>query len=310
LVGHIGKAPEDVISSQALYPLDFDAASPVGGVSEYLQNPFLQLLVDYFRTKGLASLKQDDRDETWYQEWIDYQGKCGLYASVLSPKQYSRRGRHLSILKLAQFLETFAFFSPAHAYSLHVSFLGLFPILMSANEALKKEAVAKLEAGGLFAFAVSEKDHGSDLFANEFEVKSAGAAGWVANGAKYYIGNANAACIISILGKRVASASGAWRERDEETVERQDQSIFLPQAARSRNSRRAPFVFFALRPAEAPAFQNVRKIRTLGIRSAFVGEFEVRGHPFPDTDVIAQGRSAWDAIHSTVNFGKFFRLFR
>jgi len=273
-------------------------------VSEYLRSPFLQLLVDYFRTKGLGSLKRDDRDESWYQEWIDYQCKHGLYASVLSPKQYSRRGHHFSILNLTQFLETFAFFSPAHAYSLHVSFLGLFPILMSANESLKKEAIARLEAGGLFAFAVSEKAHGSDLFANEFEVKSAGAAGWVADGAKYYIGNANAACIISILGKRVAS--GAWRERDEEAVKRQDQSLLSPQAASTHNSRRVPFVFFALRPAESPAFLNVRKIRTLGIRSAFVGEFEVKGHPFSDSDVIAQGRSAWDAIHSTVNFGKFF----
>lgn len=50
----------------------------------------------------------------------------------------------------------------------------------------------------------------------------------------------------------------------------------------------------------------MRKIRTLGIRSAFVGEFTVKGHPVSDGDVISQGRQAWDAALDTVNLGKFF----
>ncbi|HEX5272392.1 MAG TPA: acyl-CoA dehydrogenase family protein, partial [Gemmataceae bacterium] len=72
------------------------------------------------------------------------------------------------------------------------------------------------------------------------------------------------------------------------------------------SARRLPFVFFAIRPGEAPAYQNVRKTRTLGIRPAFVGEFEVKDHHFPQGDVISQGRQAWDAAVDTVNFGKFF----
>ena len=190
-------------------------------------------------------------------------------------------------MRLVRFLEVFAYFAPAHAYSLHVSFLGLFPILMSSNEALKREAVGKLEAGGLFALGVSEKAHGSDLLANEFTVREAGpspgggAGVLVADGWKYYIGNANAACMISVLAKKVGPEGG-------------------------RGARRAPFVFFALRPGETPAFRNLRKIRTLGIRPAFVGEFEVAGHRVPEGDVMAEGRDAWDAVFNTVNFGKFF----
>jgi acyl-CoA dehydrogenase len=254
---------------------------PRRGAAEYLQDSSLRLVVDFFRDKGLQSLKQDDRDESWYQAWIDYQSKHGLYASVLSPREYSSRGHHFNILKLTRLVEAFAYFSPAHAYSLHVSFLGLFPILLSGNEPLKREAIAKLEGGGLFAFAVSEQAHGSDLFANEFTVRPAGTARWRADGSKYYIGNANAACIISILAKKGEAEVAA-------------------------NTRRAPFLFFAIRPSESPAFQNVRKIRTLGIRPAFVGQFEVKGHLFPESDILSQGRSAWDAVHSTVNFGKFF----
>lgn len=269
------------MSSDASYPLSFEASTPAAGTSEYLQDPSVRLLVDFFRNKGLEALKQEDRQEEWYQDWVDYQARHGLYASLLSPQQYSTRGHRFDLRKLTRFLEVFAYFSPAHAYSLHVSFLGLFPILMSANEALKREAVARLEGGGLFGFAVSERAHGSDLLANEFTVTPAVAGGWRADGAKYYIGNANAAGLLSVLAK-TADSGGAGP------------------------TRRSAFAFFALRPAESPAYQNVRKIHTLGIRSAFVGEFEVNGHPVAAGDVISRGREAWDAVFGTVNLGKFF----
>src|SRR5437879_3271164 len=170
------------ISSDAFYPLSFDDSASAAGTSEYLKDPAIRLLVDFFRNKGLEALKQEDRQEDWYQDWIDYQAKHGLYASLLSPKRYSSLGHQFDLRKLARFVEVFAYFSPAHAYSLHVSFLGLFPILMSSNEALNQEAVGKLQGGGLFALAVSEKAHGSDLLANEFTVKPAGPAGWLADG--------------------------------------------------------------------------------------------------------------------------------
>jgi acyl-CoA dehydrogenase len=270
--------------------VSFDISRPTAGTSVYLQDQSLRLLVTFFQNKGLAELKQEDRQEDWYQDWITYQARHGLYASVLSPRRYSSRGHRFDISKLARFVEAFSYFSPAHAYSMHVSLLGLFPILMSANEPLKKEAVAKLEEGGLFAFAISEKAHGADLFANQFTVRSTGAtglpatgphSGWLADGAKYYIGNANAACLISVLAKKVDARSAS-------------------------TGKRAPFVFFALRPRETPAFRNLRKIHTLGIRTAFVGAFEVTGYPFPESDLISQGREAWDAVRATVNFGKFF----
>ncbi|HJT76711.1 MAG TPA: acyl-CoA dehydrogenase [Gemmataceae bacterium] len=251
------------------------------GTSEYLQDPPTRLLVDFFEKKGLEALKQEDRQEGWYQDWIDYQSRHGLYAGLLSPQRYSSRGHQFRIGKLVRFLEVFAYFSPAHAYSLHVSFLGLFPILMSSNEALKNEAVARLEGGGLFAFAVSEQAHGSDLFGNEFTVRQADPGRWVGDGTKYYIGNANAACMISVLARK-ADAVAAGK------------------------AKRLPFLFFALRPGEAPALRDMRKIRTLGIRPAFVGGFEVQGHPFPESDVICQGREAWDAVLGTVTLGKFF----
>jgi acyl-CoA dehydrogenase len=198
-----------------------------------------------------------------------------------APARYSSNGQSFDLLRFTQFLEMFAYLSPAHAYSLHVTFLGLFPILMSDNEDLKREAIRRLNEGGLFALGVSEKAHGADLLANEFTLHASPTGGWIANGSKYYIGNSNAASMVSILAKKVVTT----------TPDR---------------SRRAPIVIFALRPSESPGYQNVRKIRTLGIRTAFVGEFDVNDHSCSQGDFVAEGRAAWNAIAGTIDFGKFF----
>jgi acyl-CoA dehydrogenase len=264
-----------IISIDSLYPLPFDAPAPTGGAADYFADAGVGLMADFFRAKGLPALKDEDRREDWYPDWVSHQAADGLYAGLLSPAQYSTRGHRLDLFKLTRFLEAFSYFAPAHAYSLHVSFLGLFPILMSANEALKREAIARLEGGGLFAFGVSERAHGADLLANEFAVRDT-PAGRVAAGTKCYIGNANAASLMSVLGKKGGT------------------------------TRRSPLVLFALRPAESPGFRDLRKVRTLGIRGAFVGEFAVADHPVAEADVIAEGRDAWDAVFNTVNFGKFF----
>ena len=69
---------------------------------------------------------------------------------------------------------------------------------------------------------------------------------WLAAGRKHYIGNANAACLISILAKK----------------------------SRVTSSKRSPLVFFACRRLEAQALCSVCTIRTLEVSAPVVGEFE------------------------------------
>ncbi len=268
----------DVSSAEFIYPQIFSTAI---ANPEYLSNPESRKLLEFFEAKGLAALKDEDRREAWYADFLEYQAKHHLYASVLSPKAYSRLGFHFDLLKLTRFLEVFAYCSPGHGYSLQVSFLGLFSILMGDNDALKREAVEAIEAGGVLAFGVSEQRHGSDLLDNAFRIHPAGEGRYTANGSKFYIGNANCAAIISILARK-----------------------HNPRA--NGNVRRLPFALFAIRPAIAKGFTNVRKIRTLGVRQAYVGSFDVVDHEFPETDVIAEGRRAWDAVFGAVTLGKFF----
>ena len=262
-------------AQRAIYPQSFSIAR--AGANVYLAEPNTRRLAAFFEGKGLAQIKEEDRREQWYEDWLAYQHAHRIYASVLSPKEYSTASNGgFDLLRYARLLEVFAYFSPAHGYSLQVTFLGLVSILMgTTNAALKREAVAALEAGGLLAFGVSEQRHGADLLANEFALKEADDGRFTAAGTKYYIGNANFASIVSILGRK------------------------------ERAGRPLP-VMFALRPKVSPGFKNTRRIHTLGVRAAYVGAFEVTDHELPETDVIAEGRDAWDAVIGTVTLGKFF----
>lgn len=269
----------DAADIRAIYPQAFSTAAGSEGCGIYLADPLARRLADFFQNKGLAELKAEDRREQWYEDWLVYQAEHQLYARLISPKRFSAIGGEFELLRYCRFLELFAYFSPAHGYSLQCTFLGLFPMLMGSSPALKREAIATLEAGGLFSFAVSEKDHGSDLLANEFTVRQIGPDRFVANGTKYYIGNSNSATIISILARMEGALAGA---------------------------KRAPLVFLALRPKESKGFHSIRKIHTLGVRAGFVGEFEIKDHEFTAGDLICDGRRAWDAVLGTVTLGKFF----
>jgi acyl-CoA dehydrogenase len=264
----------------ALYPQSFARDSRSTTSAAYFASAPICALAEFFDNKGLAQLKLEEQQEQWYADWLTYQAARGIYAAVLTPRQYSRGG-DFDLLRYARFLETFAYFSPGHGYSLQVTSLALFAILMGSNEALKREAVSAVESGSLLAFAVSEKEHGSDLLAGEFSIRETDGGELWASGSKYYIGNSNVAHLICILGKHE------------------------PKHA-SKPDRRMPLTLFVLRPAEAPAYRLVRKIRTSGVRAGFVGEFEVRDHPLPRHDLIAHGRQAWDSVLGAVTLGKFF----
>ncbi len=265
--------------SRAILPLSFEGADPGPGAAAYLADPATRRLVEFFAAKGFAVLAEEDRSEAWYADWAAYQARHGLYAGLLCAKAYSSRGSEFDLFRLTRFMEVFAYLSPAHGYSLQVSFLGIFPFWMSANEALKKEAAAALEKGGLFAFGVSEKAHGSDLYGNETVVRQTKPGRYRADGAKFYIGNSNAAALISVLAAKESS---------------------------EKSRKRKPFVFFALRPGAASGMSPAEKIRTMGIKTAFVGGFDIKGHELPEEDILSEGRGAWEAVFGTVTLGKFF----
>src|SRR5204863_5242655 len=88
---------------------------------------------------------------------------------------------------------------------------------------------------------------------------------------KYYIGNGNRAARVSVFGR----------------IDGTDE-----------------YVFFAVQ-TDHPAYQLKKKIKTSGVRQAFVSEFELRDYPIADADILSRGKAAWDSALNTVNIGKF-----
>src|SRR6476661_5001176 len=60
----------------------------------------------------------------------------------------------------------------------------------------------------IFAFGLSEKEHGADIYSTDMVLTPTGDGGFSATGGKYYIGNGNKAGMVSVFGRR-ADVEGA-----------------------------------------------------------------------------------------------------
>src|SRR5690349_4262624 len=76
----------------AAYPLTFSTSGSSLAATAYLADPVIRKLADFCERKGLTALKEEDRAERWYADWLAYQAEHGLYASILSPRRYALDG--------------------------------------------------------------------------------------------------------------------------------------------------------------------------------------------------------------------------
>src|SRR4051812_22116184 len=91
-----------------IWPQVFAGANRTAGAEHYLSRDTVACkLVEFFDAKGLAALKQEDRSESWYDDWLSYQTKHRLYASLLAPAEFSKLGVDLNLLRITRFLELF-----------------------------------------------------------------------------------------------------------------------------------------------------------------------------------------------------------
>ena len=56
--------------------------------------------------------------------------------------------------------------------------------------------------GAIFAFGLSEREHGADIYSTDMVLTPDGDGGFSATGGKYYIGNGNKAGMVSVFGRR------------------------------------------------------------------------------------------------------------
>jgi acyl-CoA dehydrogenase len=223
--------------------------------------------VDFFEGKGKARLKDDDHQRVWYTDFLDFQKGEQIFATLLTPSVYGD-GSRWDTWRNCEFNEILAFYGLAYWYTWQVSILGLGPIWMSANEGLKRKAAQLLRDGEVFAFGLSERQHGADIYSTEMALTPQPDGTYRANGEKYYIGNGNIAPMVSTFGKIAGT----------------DDYVFFVADYRNRN------------------FELVKNVCD---SQSYVANFRLHDYPITAADILSRGQEAWDAALNTVNVGKY-----
>ncbi len=224
--------------------------------------------IEFFEAKGKARIKKDDHERVWYSDFIEFQKKEKLFSTLLTPAGCGGPDARWDTWRICEFNEILAFYGLPYWYTWQVSILGLGPIWMSKNEEARRRAARLLEEGAVFAFGLSEKEHGADIYSTEMNLKPGPDGTWLANGRKYYIGNGNAAPMVSTFGKMASTGE---------------------------------YVFFVANYSH----RNYECVRNVVNSQNFVSEFGLHDYPITQADILHVGQDAWDAALNTVNIGKY-----
>jgi acyl-CoA dehydrogenase len=171
----------------------------------------LKAVIEWFEARGQDTLKEHDREHRWYSDFLEIQAEQGVFRDFLTPERASDgdASKRWDTQRICAFNEISAFYGLAYWYTWQVSILGLGPIFQSENEAARSQAAELLEDGAIFAFGLSEREHGADVYSTDMVLTPReDGEGWTASGGKYYIGNGNKAGMVSVFG-RIEGIEGA-----------------------------------------------------------------------------------------------------
>ncbi|MCA9533679.1 MAG: acyl-CoA dehydrogenase [Myxococcales bacterium] len=224
--------------------------------------------IEFFETRGREQLRVDYHAKAWYAEFLEFVKRERIFATMCTPAGYGAEDARWDTWRICEFAEVLGFYGLQYWYTWQVSVLGLGPIWMSDNEAVKQKTAALLEDGGIFAFGLSERAHGADIYSSSMTLTPQADGTYRANGGKYYIGNGNKAAIVSTFGKLADSGE---------------------------------YVFFTADP-QHEAYELVRNVVN---SQSYVAQYNLHDYPVTEADILFKGQAAWDAALNTVNVGKY-----
>jgi alkylation response protein AidB-like acyl-CoA dehydrogenase len=233
----------------------------------------LRATIDWFESKGNTRIAEEVRSDEWYADFIEFLAKERAFATLLTPERDAGGDpdKRWDTARNAAFNEILGFYGLPYWYAWQVTILGLGPIWQSDNEAARRRAAQLLEEGAIFAFGLSERDHGADIYATDMVLEPDGEDGFRASGGKYYIGNGNLARMVSVFGRRA-------------DVEGPD-----------------GYVFFA-----ADSTHDAYRLRRNVVHGQmYVSAFDLEDYPVAPEDVLHTGQAAFEAALNTINVGKF-----
>ena len=228
----------------------------------------MQKTVEFFEDKGKKRLLADYYGQEWYSDFLEFVAREKIFATMLTPAGNGASDSRWDTSRICDFAEILGFYGLQYWYTWQVSVLGLGPIWMSANDEVKQRAAKQLEEGGIFAFGLSEKEHGADIYSTDMIVTMRDEGVYSASGSKYYIGNGNEAAMVSTFGKLDGTDD---------------------------------YVFFVSNPKH----ENYELVQNVVASQNYVSEFRLNDYPLTEGDILAKGPDAWNAALNTVNVGKF-----
>jgi len=224
--------------------------------------------IDFFESMGLKKIKADYESRRWYSEFLAFNKKEKIFATLLTPKDYGDNNARWDTSRITDFAEILGFYGLTYWYCFQVSALGVGPIFLGSNEELKKKTVRLLEQGEIFAFGLSEQHHGADIYASEMTLTPQKQGRFLANGEKYYIGNGNQAALVSTFGKVEGSND---------------------------------YVFFAVN-SQHDKYECVKNVIN---NQDYVAHYKLSNYPIDHADISEMGQKAWDDALNTINIMKF-----
>ncbi|MEC3958655.1 acyl-CoA dehydrogenase family protein [Nocardia sp. CDC153] len=247
----------------------------------------LRATVDYFEAFGKVRLLAESRDRVWYADFLDFIKRERVFATFLTPAEQAGGdpNKRWDTARIAMMSKILGFYGMQFWYVWQVTILGLGPIWQSPNAEAKARAAALLESGEIFAFGLSEKEHGADIYSTDMVLEPQPDGGYTATGGKHYIGNGNLAGMVSVFGRRA----------DKPII---DSSDFL---RKMTDEEYSGYLFFAADSRH----KNYKLRRNVVDSQMYVAAFDLDAYPVAESDILHTGRAAFDAAMNTVNVGKF-----
>jgi len=146
--------------------------NPKKHVRKYSDEKSRQIMlktIEFFEKKGLKNLKADWHEKKWNYDFVEFLKENQVFATLMTPSGYGA------------------------------------PIWLGSNEEVKHKTAKLLQDGEVFAFGLSEKEHGADIYSSDMMLYPQEDGNYKANGDKYYIGNGNEAALVSTFAKMADS---------------------------------------------------------------------------------------------------------
>ena len=236
--------------------------NPKRGVREYPDEPSRQLMlavIDFFETKGLARLKHDDHERVWYQDFLDFVKRAEALRHAADAARPRRRGLPLGHLAQLRVQRDPGLLRPRLLVHLAGHHPRARPDLDERQRGGQAPGGRLLAEGGIFAFGLSEKEHGADLYSSEMTLtRKTTAPTWRA---------ARSTTSATPTRPRWCRPSARWPRRE------------------ARGGRRR-LRLLRRRPAARALRLHQERLQL----QTYVAEFALHDYPITEADILSRGR--------------------